>query len=98
MSRDAACSTRGCGPGFYTADLIDRGGEALGCDDSPRMVELARARVNGAADLRVHALEDPFEGWTPRASTWSSAPWCTTTQTTDRLPRVRPTGCSDPME
>lgn len=51
----------GCGPGFYTADLIDRGAEVLGCDAWPRMVELARARVNGAADLRVHALEDPFD-------------------------------------
>lgn len=52
----------GCGPGIYLAELIDRGAEVLGCDSSPQMVELARARVGDQADLRVHSLEEPF-GW-----------------------------------
>lgn len=51
----------GCGPGFYIADLINRGAEVLGCDASPGMVDLARERAGDGANLRVHALEDPFD-------------------------------------
>lgn len=51
----------GCGPGFYIHELIRRGAEVLGCDASPSMVALARERVGEAANLRVHALEDPFD-------------------------------------
>lgn len=51
----------GCGPGLYVAELIKRGAEVLGCDASPRMIELAQARVGDRADLRVHSLEDPFD-------------------------------------
>lgn len=51
----------GCGPGFYVAELAARGADVLGCDASPQMVELARARVGDQADLRVHSLEEPFE-------------------------------------
>lgn len=51
----------GCGPGIYVAELIERGAEVLGCDASPQMVELARAKVGEQADLRIHSLEEPFE-------------------------------------
>ena len=50
----------GCGPGIYVAELIARGAEVLGCDASPTMIELARAKVGDQADLRVHSLEEPF--------------------------------------
>lgn len=50
----------GCGPGFYTAELLARGAEVLGCDASERMIELARTRVGDTAGLRVHSLEEPF--------------------------------------
>jgi SAM-dependent methyltransferase len=49
-----------CGPGFYIEELLARNAEALGCDASPAMIDLARARVGDRAHLRVHSLEDPF--------------------------------------
>lgn len=52
----------GCGPGLYAAELLERGATVMGCDAAPQMIELARARVGDAAELRVHSLEDPF-GW-----------------------------------
>ncbi len=51
----------GCGPGFYTMELLDRGARVVGCDASPRMVGIAKSRVGGRADLRVHSLEEPFD-------------------------------------
>jgi len=51
----------GCGPGFYAAELLSRGAEVLGCDASPNMIELARAKVGDQTDLRVHSLDEPFE-------------------------------------
>ncbi|SDS91352.1 Methyltransferase domain-containing protein [Nocardioides scoriae] len=50
----------GCGPGLYAAELVARGAEVVGCDASPRMVELARSRVGAAADLRVWDVERPL--------------------------------------
>lgn len=41
----------GCGPGFYTAWLLDRGAEVVALDVSPKMVELARARVGTRAQV-----------------------------------------------
>ena len=51
----------GCGPGIYAAELTDRGAQIVGCDASPRMIELARARLGDNADLRIHSLDEPFE-------------------------------------
>ena len=51
----------GCGPGFYLPELIERGADVLGCDASPLMIELARARAGDRADLRLHSLEKPFD-------------------------------------
>jgi SAM-dependent methyltransferase len=56
-----------CGPGFYLEELTRRGADVLGCDASPRMVELARARVAPSVDLRAHSLDDPFD-WVPDES------------------------------
>jgi SAM-dependent methyltransferase len=54
----------GCGPGFYTEELVWRGACVLGFDASPTMVALARERVGGAADLRVHDLAHRLH-WIP---------------------------------
>lgn len=51
----------GCGPGFYVAELLERGADVLGCDASPGMVDLAKERNGEPADLRVHAMEDRFD-------------------------------------
>ncbi len=50
-----------CGPGFYIEELLARRAEVIGCDASPAMVELARARTGDRADLRVHSLDEPFD-------------------------------------
>jgi SAM-dependent methyltransferase len=52
-----------CGPGLYAEELIRRGAEVVGFDQSPRMVELCRERA-GAGDFRVHDLADPIS-WLP---------------------------------
>ncbi|HEY4852870.1 MAG TPA: methyltransferase domain-containing protein [Streptosporangiaceae bacterium] len=52
-----------CGPGLYAAELVRRGAQVAGFDQSPRMVEICRARV-GQGDFRVHDLGDPI-GWLP---------------------------------
>lgn len=57
----------GCGPGLYVAELLERGAEVVGCDASPKMIELARTRVGEAAELRVHSLNEPFR-WVDDAS------------------------------
>lgn len=49
-----------CGPGLYAAELIARGARVTGLDQSPRMVELSRARVP-AAEFRVHDLAAPLD-------------------------------------
>lgn len=50
----------GCGPGFYAEELLARGADVTGFDASPRLVELARDRTGGRADLRVHSMEEPL--------------------------------------
>jgi SAM-dependent methyltransferase len=55
-----------CGPGLYAAELIRRGAEVVGFDQSPRMVEISRARA-AQGDFRVHDLADPI-AWLPDAS------------------------------
>lgn len=53
-----------CGPGLYARELLSRGARVTGCDASPTFVELARARCEGRADLRVHDLSEPLT-WVP---------------------------------
>ncbi|HEX3783824.1 MAG TPA: class I SAM-dependent methyltransferase [Pseudonocardiaceae bacterium] len=55
-----------CGPGLYAEELTTLGAEVIGCDQSPRMVELSRQRVPGA-EFRVHDLAEPLD-WLPSAS------------------------------
>ncbi len=55
-----------CGPGLYAAELVARGAQVVGFDQSPRMVEISRERVPDG-DFRVHDLADPI-GWLPDAS------------------------------
>jgi SAM-dependent methyltransferase len=55
-----------CGPGLYAAELVRRGAYVVGFDQSPRMVEICRARV-GQSDFRVHDLGDRI-GWLADAS------------------------------
>ncbi|MGY2128067.1 class I SAM-dependent methyltransferase [Blastococcus sp. SYSU DS0617] len=50
----------GCGPGLYADELLGRGAEVLGFDASAAMVELARARVGGRAEIRVARLDEPL--------------------------------------
>ena len=51
----------GCGPGLYLEALRAGGAELIACDASPRMVELARARIGEGVELRVHSLDEPFD-------------------------------------
>jgi ubiquinone/menaquinone biosynthesis C-methylase UbiE len=50
-----------CGPGKYAEILVERGAMVTGFDQSPRMVEFAKARQLPGADFRVHDLEKPFD-------------------------------------
>jgi 2-polyprenyl-3-methyl-5-hydroxy-6-metoxy-1,4-benzoquinol methylase len=55
-----------CGPGHYAAELVERGAQITGFDQSPRMVELARARAS-AGQFRVHDLAHIAIRAVPRA-------------------------------
>src|SRR5258708_15981417 len=50
----------GCGPGLYTTELLDRGGEVTAFDASPVMVEVARAQVAGRARVDRAVLAHPL--------------------------------------
>ncbi len=49
-----------CGPGLYAEELVVRGAQVIGFDQSPRMVELARQRVP-TGQFRTHDLDDPLD-------------------------------------
>jgi SAM-dependent methyltransferase len=55
-----------CGPGLYAEELIRRGAAVVGFDQSPRMVEISRARAR-PGEFRVHDLADPIT-WLPDGS------------------------------
>lgn len=50
----------GCGPGLYAEQLVARGAEVVGVDQSPTMIDLARARVADHTEFRVHDLGKPL--------------------------------------
>jgi SAM-dependent methyltransferase len=50
----------GCGPGVYAEELVGRGAEVVGFDASGRMVELARERLRGRAEVSLANLEEPL--------------------------------------
>ena len=56
-----------CGPGLYAEQLVLRGAQVVGFDQSRRMVQICRARVP-TGEFRVHDLADPLD-WLPDAST-----------------------------
>lgn len=51
----------GCGPGLYAEELVARGAEVVGFDESPEMVRLARRRLGERFDVRVHDLDHPLD-------------------------------------
>jgi SAM-dependent methyltransferase len=51
----------GCGPGLYAEELLARGAEVVGFDESPEMVRLARRRCGDRIDVRVHDLRSPLD-------------------------------------
>lgn len=59
-------SDAGCGPGLYAAELVRRGAQVVGFDQSPRMVEICAERVP-QGEFHVHDLADPI-GWLPDGS------------------------------
>jgi ubiquinone/menaquinone biosynthesis C-methylase UbiE len=50
----------GCGPGVYAEVLAAGGAEVVGFDASGRMVELARERLRGRAEIHRAKLEEPL--------------------------------------
>lgn len=54
-----------CGPGYYAAELLQRGARVTGLDNSPRMIELCRQLPGG--EFRLHDLNDPLT-WLPDGS------------------------------
>ncbi len=50
----------GCGPGAYAEQLVARGATVVACDVSPRMLELAHERLQGAVDLQQVDLTLPL--------------------------------------
>src|SRR5262245_52858155 len=59
--RGKAVLDAGCGPGVYAEALLERGAAVLGLDVSPRMVELARARLGQRASIRLADLGRPLD-------------------------------------
>jgi SAM-dependent methyltransferase len=51
----------GCGPGVYAEWLVERGALVVGLDVSPRMIELARGRLQGCVQLRQADLGLPLD-------------------------------------
>ena len=56
-----------CGPGWHAKQLVAKGADVIGCDGSPKMVELAQAAVGRPDAFRVHECDDPFD-WVPDQS------------------------------
>lgn len=52
-----------CGPGLYAAELVSRGAQVIGFDQSPRMVELSQERVP-SGEFHVHSLGSSID-WLP---------------------------------
>ncbi|HEX5989300.1 MAG TPA: class I SAM-dependent methyltransferase [Solirubrobacterales bacterium] len=48
----------GCGTGFSFLPMLERGWQVTGCDVSPAMIEIARAKVGHGASLRVADMRE----------------------------------------
>ena len=51
----------GCGPGVYTEWLVSEGADVVGVDVSPKMVQLATARLQGRARIQRADLGKPLD-------------------------------------
>jgi SAM-dependent methyltransferase len=51
----------GCGPGSYAAWLVDHGAAVVAIDSSPKMVQLAKLRAGGVAEVRHADLSQPLD-------------------------------------
>ncbi|WP_329085077.1 MULTISPECIES: class I SAM-dependent methyltransferase [unclassified Streptosporangium] len=51
----------GCGPGLYLAELVARGADAIGFDQSADMVRYARRRLGPGVSVYQHDLDDPLD-------------------------------------
>jgi L-amino acid N-acyltransferase YncA/ubiquinone/menaquinone biosynthesis C-methylase UbiE len=49
-----------CGPGFYAAELVERGARVVAFDASAEMVELTRRRLGDAVEVRQAVLGEPL--------------------------------------
>jgi SAM-dependent methyltransferase len=57
----------GCGPGYYTEQLVAGGARVTAFDASPTLVDIARERVGDTARVRVGDLAQPLD-WIDDAS------------------------------
>ena len=60
----------GCGPGVYAEELVARGAEVVGFDASGRMVELAKERLRGRAEISCANLEEPLDWLEDLSTSW----------------------------
>ncbi|SFT37434.1 Methyltransferase domain-containing protein [Actinopolyspora lacussalsi subsp. righensis] len=51
----------GCAAGVLSEQLVERGAAVFGVDREPRMVELARRRLDGRAEFDVADLSEPLD-------------------------------------
>jgi len=51
----------GCGPGVYAEWLVSHGAEVVGLDVNEKMVQFARRRLQGRAQIVQANLEDPLD-------------------------------------
>ena len=52
----------GCGPGLYAEELLARGADVVGIEESPEMVRLARERLGTDVEVHVQDLASPLDG------------------------------------
>ncbi len=51
----------GCGPGSYFEWLIEHGAEVVAIDVSPKMVDLARKKLQGSIEVHLADLTEPLD-------------------------------------
>ncbi len=51
----------GCGPGIYSERLIKNGANVTAIDASPKMIGLAKRRLENSADIRLADMSKPLD-------------------------------------
>lgn len=51
----------GCGPGHYAEWLVEHGATVLALDASPKLVQMAKRRLRGTAEVRQADLNEPLD-------------------------------------